>query len=431
MTEIPVRMGSRGTSRTVGLSGEPATGRVTAPSMGGPPSSGSPIPFQTRPSHPSPTGISRGRPSKRDGHRGGVDAAGALRGPRPRPRRGGPRARGPAHLARGQTDAGELVPADTLDTSHDEQRTFGFERAAVLEREPGADRAPESSWHVPELLQHGERFVAPPLDAGDVVGSDLVAHPGDGREVALLDRPRPADAPARRGRGSGRRRRAPSRAAPPASPGSRWRRWRSARSAGGRPRGGAGRRAAPCARAPAVPAGRRARPSGRAGRPRRAGRSPASRSCSPARPACRGVPRADGLGVAGERAPPRDGRVVARVGEVAVERPQAAHEALGVGGDGLGHVAAGWGDGADGGHRALVAAEGLHPARAFVEGGQRRGEPGRVALFGGQLAASSTRTRAAPRPSATSSRPAARRRIPCPGRTRRRSCPCRCSPRAP
>ena len=31
--------------------------------MGGPPSSGSPIPFQTRPSQPSPTGISSGWPS--------------------------------------------------------------------------------------------------------------------------------------------------------------------------------------------------------------------------------------------------------------------------------------------------------------------------------------------------------------------------------
>ncbi len=63
MTDTPVRIGSRGTSRTVGLRGEPATGRVSPPSMGGPPSRGSPIPFHTRPSHPRPTGISNGRPS--------------------------------------------------------------------------------------------------------------------------------------------------------------------------------------------------------------------------------------------------------------------------------------------------------------------------------------------------------------------------------
>ena len=76
--EIPVRIGSRGTSRAVGLIGAPLTGRIVAASIGGPSSSGSPMPFQTRPSHPSPTGISSGRPSKADMHRAGIDSGRAL-----------------------------------------------------------------------------------------------------------------------------------------------------------------------------------------------------------------------------------------------------------------------------------------------------------------------------------------------------------------
>ena len=66
---------------------------------------------------------------------------------------------------------------------------------------------------------------------------------------------------------------------------------------------------------------------------------------TPSRPrgvAVPGVPGTDGFQVAGERAGPAHGRVVAGVGEVAVERPQAPHETLGVRGDRFGEVTARW-----------------------------------------------------------------------------------------
>ena len=64
IAEMPVRTGSLGRSRRVGFSGLPATERTTCPEIGGPPSIGSPRPLQTRPSQPSPTGISTGAPEK-------------------------------------------------------------------------------------------------------------------------------------------------------------------------------------------------------------------------------------------------------------------------------------------------------------------------------------------------------------------------------
>ena len=64
MAEMPVSTGSLGRSRRVGFSGWPATGRMTCPEIGGPPSSGSPRPLQTRPSQLFPTGICTGAPEK-------------------------------------------------------------------------------------------------------------------------------------------------------------------------------------------------------------------------------------------------------------------------------------------------------------------------------------------------------------------------------
>ena len=90
--------------------------------------------------------------------------------------------------------------------------------------------------------------------------------------------------------------------------------------------------------------GRRAR---RAGRPRRAAPSTRAAAGGPLRVAVAGVPGAERVGVPGERARPAHRRVVPGVGQVAVQRPQAAHEPLGVRGDRLGHVAAGRGDRAD------------------------------------------------------------------------------------
>ena len=61
-TETPVRIGSLGVARAAGLIGQPPISRSSEPSTGGPPSSGSPRPLQTRPSHASPTGMRIGPP---------------------------------------------------------------------------------------------------------------------------------------------------------------------------------------------------------------------------------------------------------------------------------------------------------------------------------------------------------------------------------
>ena len=62
-TETPVRIGSPGVARAAGLIGLPPISRRSPPRTGGPPSSGSPRPLQTRPSHSSPTGIRIGLPA--------------------------------------------------------------------------------------------------------------------------------------------------------------------------------------------------------------------------------------------------------------------------------------------------------------------------------------------------------------------------------
>ena len=74
------------------------------------------------------------------------------------------------------------------------------------------------------------------------------------------------------------------------------------------------------------------------------------------------------------------------VGEIPVQCPQAADEALRVGGDRLGHVAAGRGDRADDRHRALPSPAGADPSGPLVERGQGGGQAGRVPLLGRKLA---------------------------------------------
>ncbi len=97
------------------------------------------------------------------------------------------------------------------------------------------------------------------------------------------------------------------------------------------------------------------------------------------------VPGADRLRVAGGRVAPAHRRVVARVGEVAVERPRAAGEAARVRAHRLRHVAAGRRDRAEDRHRGVVAVQRAHVPRPLVEGGQLGREPGRIALFRGEL----------------------------------------------
>src|ERR1035437_8052164 len=57
--------GACGGCRWTGLGGHPLTGMVEVPVAGGPPSSGSPRPLQTRPSQSAPTGMCSGRPANR------------------------------------------------------------------------------------------------------------------------------------------------------------------------------------------------------------------------------------------------------------------------------------------------------------------------------------------------------------------------------
>ncbi len=145
MTEIPVRMGSRGTSRTVGLSGEPATGACDGSEHGRPTVErfSHPVPDPAQP--PLPDGDLERPAFETDRHRGGIDPGRALQDLHHRHVAVDLEHERAAQLARGQTHVRELVPADTLDASHDEQRAFGFERAVVLDAESGADRAPEWS----------------------------------------------------------------------------------------------------------------------------------------------------------------------------------------------------------------------------------------------------------------------------------------------
>ena len=115
----------------------------------------------------------------------------------------------------------------------------------------------------------------------------------------------------------------------------------------------------------------------------------------PQRPLARGspqrlvtgdVPLGDPLGVARRRVAPAHRGVVPRVGEVGVERPDAAREPPRMRADGLGHVAPGRRDRAEDRHGGVVAAQRPHPARPLVERREGGGEAGGIALLGGELA---------------------------------------------
>ncbi len=432
MTEIPVRIGSRGTSRAVGLSGEPATGRVSVAEHGRPTVErlAHAVPHPSEPSLAHRDLAAGGRRTPTDTVVG-VDAGGALEDLDDGEVVGAPRARGRGAISpEGRRTVASSSKPDPLDAPRP--------RAAA----PPPSRAPWYSSGATGAIESRPRAHAESSRAASTSSrrrSTPAASSGPTssrtRVDARRDRPPRSPRPARPGRpgpGTGRRRRAPCSS--------------SAACLAGRAVGVVDARA----RSAASTASRSSRPAssairsrgGRASRPTSStigARRSASASSATARSRSRAQPArpsracqvADGRRVAGERPPPGHRRVVACVGEVAVERPQAAHEPLGVGGDRLGHVAARRRDGADGRDRSLGAAEGRHPPGPLVEGGQRRGQPGRVALLGRAARRCARRTREAPPPSATSSRRAAPCRSPCPGSTRPRSCPCRCSPRAP
>ena len=292
-----------------------------SPMTGGPPSIGSPRPLQTRPaSRRRPESASGARERHAQRRRGACPTC-----PRaPRPPRGRDRRRARRRGARSPLSrriSADLVPADAVDPLDDEQRPADRPRRdVVLDR--GARRQCRAS----------ERGRASSIDAASTAsassGRGLVARPDRRAEKSTcLDRRRAATP-----RSTSSRQRScdvehePQRARP-AWPARRRRRSRSVRSAAAPPRAGAAPRAAS------------SRSRSRAATPRRrARRSPRSRSASasrasarvrrarPARIALARMPAGERLGVAGERVAPADRGIVARVGEVAVERPDAAHE---------------------------------------------------------------------------------------------------------
>ena len=82
---------------------------------------------------------------------------------------------------------------------------------------------------------------------------------------------------------------------------------------------------------------------------------------------------------------PGDGRVVPGVGQLAVQAPETADEALGVLGHRLGEIAAGRADRPDDGHRALGAGQGVHVAGPLVELRDAGGQVGGETFFRGHL----------------------------------------------
>lgn len=92
------------------------------------------------------------------------------------------------------------------------------------------------------------------------------------------------------------------------------------------------------------------------------------------------------VGVTGEGVRPRNCRVVAGIGQVPVQCPQAAHEPFGVRGDRLGHIAAGWGDRTDDRHRTGPRPQRRHRRGSLVERREGGGQTGRIALFRGERA---------------------------------------------
>ena len=292
-----------------------------------------------------------------------------------------------------QPDGRELVPAHAAHAAHHQQRAAQFRHAGVLRpcpvRHAGASRAGGAG------------------GAGRVTG-------GPCREASAASRAsmRPAAGPPQRGW-----RPPPWRAAPARSPPPRWpwgppRRGQLLAGVGDRKhragQGGAAGGVAiavhgaqrallqhalpdqpPCQQGDPLRGRQRAGAHQLSERPepvrlRERGGQPAAPR-GPLRVPLAGMPRAHSRGVTGERARPGQCRIVPGVGKITVQRPQAAHETLRLGGHRLRHVPARGGDRPDDGHRALPPAGGDHLARPLVEGGQRGRQAGRVSLLGRQL----------------------------------------------
>ena len=392
---------------------------MVAARIGGPPSTGSPRPLQTRPSQPGPTGIRSGCRRTRPGC-SPCPAARCPRAPARRPGRGPPPA--PARAARALAASpaahrGELVPADAGRAADHQQRPRSSatprgrpRRSRLRSRQPGPGR---SSRPAPGCAASGPGAA----HLGDAVGRGLLARRAGRRRsrAPRSRRPAPRGPPGRRRR---RRRRARRRRARRSCRPCCGRRWVEGalleHTLAQQP---PGEQHHPlCARA--ATRRRRARRGPqpvRLGEQRRHPRPPRP----PARVAVAGVPDRERVGVAGERAGPGHGGVVPGVRQVAVQGPQPPDEPLGVRRDRLGHVAARRRDGADDRHRALGAAQGDAPARPArrtrpAPRPGRRGSPPRPAAH-----PRARRARAAPRPSATWSRRSPRRGSPCRGSARR------------
>ena len=98
------------------------------------------------------------------------------------------------------------------------------------------------------------------------------------------------------------------------------------------------------------------------------------------------VPPGKGIRVPARGVPPAHSRVVAGVGEIAVERPDRAHEAARVCRDGLGHISAGRRHCAQDAHRRLRARERADASGTLVEGSERRRQSWRIPLLSRKLA---------------------------------------------
>ena len=396
-----MRTGSAGGSRISGFSGAPVVGASTAPITGGPPSSGTPRPLHTRPSQPCADRHAQRRAGEANPGALRVEPRGALQH-----LHDGEVAVDLQHdavavrLAAVHADADVLVPADAV--AHPRTTSSGPRRPRDRRR---TRRRPTRSWRglpgasASSAARTTSRRDSTPATSADSVSSRARTS-GPQSIVLEIEASTPRSTSARHR--SCTTRTASTSAAPfsgehtasladsalccsTAS--------RSSRPASRTIRSAPGSEPTPTRSASA--ASRSASATRDRTRPRRRAQSGV---------AARGVPGAHRRRVPGERRRPRHRRVVAGVGEVAVQRPDAADEALGVGGDRLGDVPAGRGDGADDGDGPLPPAEGVargRPARRRRPA-PSRGSPGSPPRPAARRSA--RRTRAAPPPTGRSSR---------------------------
>ena len=333
MAETPVSTGSAGGSRRVGLSGLAVDrGRRRARATGGPPSTGSPRPLQTRPSQPGPTGMRSGSPANDDP--GAAPSrcrsvpsstwttARSRSTSRTRPCRTSPRVA--CRIARRTrpsrrrstprtTSSGPRISSTSVYSTASAASAAAAAAAAHRSRSSGPASAPAGPGH--------RRRRPGPVSS---------RARSSGGEVELLDR-RGGHARARRA-ASQRvdRRRARRRPARRSSPAEQYASLADRALCCSTP----SRSSRPAEQHhPLVPGQRRrcrrGRRGARAGRPRPAALITRRAGAAPAGVAVRARARPpSAVGVAGERPGPGHGRVVPGVGEVAVERPHAADEPL-------------------------------------------------------------------------------------------------------